>query len=100
MRFSLKNATLCECEKGQNCRIYSGPYFLILELNTHIYRVDLRSQSAYKKCRPEKTLYHEFIKDIKETHKTLSHIRYSKTKKTSSALLENMFCHIFSCYNK
>ena len=73
MRFLVNSDTLCK--KGQIAGFFQA-VFSCIRIEYAYYRVDLRSQSAYKKCRPEKTLcsegVHAVIKDIKETHKTLN----------------------------
>ena len=38
------------------CRVFSGPYFPLSELNMEIYGVNLRIQSEYKKIRTRKKL--------------------------------------------
>ena len=43
--------------KVSKYRVFSGPYFSVLGLNTEIYGVNLYSQSEYRKMRTRKTLY-------------------------------------------
>ena len=43
--------------KVSKYRVFSGPYFSVLGLNTEIYGANLYSQSEYRKMRTRKTLY-------------------------------------------
>ena len=46
--------------------VFSGPYFLVLELNTEIYSLDLRIQSKCGKLRTRKnTVYGHFSRSEK-----------------------------------
>ena len=41
-------------EECPNTEVFFGPYFLVLELNMEIYRVNLRIQFEYRKIRTRK----------------------------------------------